>query len=434
MFMQHKTISLLVSLVFLVGLGVSAYFLIQPTHKIQLPNTNWGNTNKSLPNALASGAASLERLTLKDHSFVVASSIQPVLRPGAAATALDIGVLPGVVDPHNGLLSFNSRVLENQYIVYLQQNGQAIELNGIDVATGKYIPSVTLAKLHSATSADGVYTSDNVMDFSVDQATLAITFTLRKNVIFDSPEPEGRPQVNSISELWTMTYPHGQLHKIATFPSVLITPLTKDTAAAYDLPLRAYHFQGKYLLEYQFRISTYDQSSKITTVLQDVGSHGFMRFSVAPTSDRAITIIFLNHSTISQTSFDSHAYLIDRTLSLKEFPVSQSDTILNIVWSPDSSTAMMKYNLKNVLILDVPTLQAKEIATPSSPSVVITNLYDLLSNDTALLGVQDANSPLDEIPTFDPNGLTEMTVWNFQTNTIIQVGNYRSPVYIGGVK
>ncbi len=429
--MQNKKISLLIGLFVLVGIGVGSYFFIRSTHKVQSPNTNLSNANKSIPNTLKAGEASLEKITINKHSFVVASSVHPFLRPGATATASTIDSLNGVVDPHEGLVRFNSRVLGNKYIVYLQQSGTTVELNGIDIVARKKLPAVTLARLNSATSADGVYTSDNVMDFTINQSASTITFTLRKNVIFDSPEPEGQPQANSTSELWTMTYPDGQLHQIATFPSVQVTSATKDTSAAYDLPLRAFDFQGKYLLEYHFHVSAYDQTTKQLKVLKDVGSNGFQRFSVAPTMDYAVALVYLDRPTVSQTSFDSHGYIIDRTLSLKEFPVSQSDTIQKIVWSPDGSTAMMKYNLKNALVLDVPSFQAKEVATPSGPTLFTTNIYDLLSNDTALLGVEDASATLDEVPTYDPNGLTEMVLWNLNTSMLTKVGNYRTPNYLG---
>lgn len=418
--------------VILVALG-SVWYIKIAQRKAPSENHN-SMTTKTLPNTLSTGQATIEKISIGGSSFLVASSIRPVLRAGSAATSSQVTVKNNWVDQFSGVLDNTAHTFAGKYLLSLRRDGKSLFLDVLDFTSRQLLAPIFLGTLASTTTAEVVTMGDAVVDFTVQPSGQYITYVIRRNVVFETPEPGGIVRADSSAEIWTVTVPDGHPTKIATVKPVLLDPVSGSTAAQYDLPLRSYQFKGHYLLENSSGVSVYNVQTKKVSSLVNEGKHGFIRLAVAPSGNQAILYTYQDHSTSTKSVFDSRGYVVDEQLKLNSFPFPVGEIVSTMSWSPQEDFALLHLNSEKTLYLGLANRNVTTLKKPGANTARIVAVHDVLAENTALIGIRDSQAPLDEIPTLDPNELIEMAIWNFQTDTITHVGNYRTPLYLGRVK
>lgn len=388
-------------------------------------------TTKKLPNTLSAGQATIEKISIGGYSFLVASSIRPVLRTGSAATSSPVTVKNNWVDQFSGVLDNTAHSFAGKYLLSLRRDGKSLFLDVLDFASRQPLAPILLGTLASTTNAEIVTMGDAVVDIAVQPSDQSVTYVIRRNIAFETPEPGGTVRADSSAEVWTVTVPVGQPKRIASIRPLFLDPPSGTAPARYDLPIRSYKFGDNYLLEYSSGVSVYNVKGSSVTSLDNEGNNGFVRLSVSPSGNKAILYTYRDRSTLQQTAFESRAYVLDNQLTPTSFSFPADEIVSTIRWSPQEDFALLYLNSEKTLHLDLVNRNITTLKKPGADTAQIVAIHDMLTETTALIGLRDSQAPLDEIPTLDPNELIDMAIWNFQTNIITKVGNYRNPLYIG---
>ncbi|MEK7637604.1 MAG: hypothetical protein AAB402_04450 [Patescibacteria group bacterium] len=414
-------------LVIATGAIVYTSFIFQ-TSKGDVPES----TTKTLPNTLLETQASIEKISLNGLSFLVASSIHPVLRPGAEASAETIAVKDGWTNQFAGVMGNVSHMYPGSDLLSLRRDGTRLYLDRINIKTKNNLPSIVLGILSDSTNTDESRTVDEVKDFSINTDTRTISYVIRRKILYN--DPIGIVQPDSTAEIWSFTYPDQPPQKITTLQPLDIGKSLASNTEEYDLPEQAYLQQGQFVLQYGAGLAQFNPATKKLIMIDTEGWNSFIRYSASPTGKYGVLYVYRDHSTSEKTAYENHIYVLDTTFALKEVAYPVDDTVSTMSWSPQEDFVVLGFNLGEIASVNIGIKQLKQLKLPQTTSGRVVDLYDVLSENTILIGKQDANGQLDEVPTYDPNGLTQMVVWNYSSNTLTQVGNYRTPQYIGPVQ
>lgn len=376
---------------------------------------------KRLLNSLPELAGSLVKVSWGKTDLLFSTSIVPMLASGSPAREETMSVhkdwLPGPCSqaPHS--------LVGSRYFVHLDRmpNSALISLKTFDIGRRLILNPIVLTS-DSSTNDSNDSLSDSIVDFTVNNNTIEVSYIVRRGVWFDSPDPGGVVGEDSRAELWRVRVPEGNPERIAIFKPERLK--VEDSPYTFDLPIRAFDFGDDYLIQWQQHVELVSKSTLKRTLLYE--GPGVFEVSIAPAGGEAVLAV-------------KHYDQDDSTMQL--FRISSEDQKLTevvaapigyekILWHPSRALVVTTTDRLGELVqIDLDSHDVKKFMVDRNRSV---SLYNWVPDGRLLIGrIPSSDEPRDESPETDFNYKTIVGIWDPTTRVFEQLRNFRTPLFLG---